>query len=325
MSGISVTILINNYNYGRYLGQAIESALTQDYDYLDVLVVDDGSTDNSREIIATYGKRIRSVLKPNGGQASAFNMGFAASDSDIVCLLDSDDWYLPNKVCRIAAMFAAVPDAGWVFHALQRNFPDGTFECKPWTSTRFVDDRELASRRGRLSICAPATSGLCFTRKFLDTLLPMPEDILITSDNYLKFAAMALAPGIYMEEALAAQRIHDNNAYTLRSDRLPMQARMHLLIAQGLKNRHPELRCLSDKVFSKAVADHIAAGDQDLYSRVAIARYLRQAGLPGRATIMGRIGYHYGKRHLWPYAKRVLRPGLWSRRSCVANSSAHLN
>ena len=67
----SVTIAICNYNYERFLAEAIDSALAQDYPHTSVLVVDDGSTDRSREIILSYGSRIRSVLKENGGQVSA--------------------------------------------------------------------------------------------------------------------------------------------------------------------------------------------------------------------------------------------------------------
>ncbi len=75
-----VTILINNYNYGRFLRQAIDSALDQTYTNIEVLVVDDGSTDESRSVIYSYGDRVRAVFKENGGQASTFNAGVAADD-----------------------------------------------------------------------------------------------------------------------------------------------------------------------------------------------------------------------------------------------------
>jgi len=96
-----VSVIINNYNYGRYLGQAIDSVLTQTYPNIEVIVVDDGSTDGSQEIIKSYGDKIISVLKANGGHASTFNAGFAVSKGDIICLLDSDDMFFSTKVAEI--------------------------------------------------------------------------------------------------------------------------------------------------------------------------------------------------------------------------------
>src|SRR6266511_2235841 len=89
------SIIVNNYNYGRFLKVAIDSALAQTYPATEVIVVDDGSTDESREIIAGYGDRIVPVLKENGGQASAFNAGFRASRGDAIVFLDADDALLP--------------------------------------------------------------------------------------------------------------------------------------------------------------------------------------------------------------------------------------
>src|SRR5688500_10169891 len=100
------SVIINNYNYGRYLGAAIDSALAQTYPHTEVVVVDDGSTDDSRQVIAGYGERVVPVLKENGGQASAFNAGFAASRGDVVLFLDADDLLLPGAVAAAVAHLA---------------------------------------------------------------------------------------------------------------------------------------------------------------------------------------------------------------------------
>ena len=78
------SIIIDNYNYGRFLKDAIESALNQTYPNREVIVVDDGSTDNSREVIASYTDRIIPVLKDNGGHASAFNAGVLVSRGEVI-------------------------------------------------------------------------------------------------------------------------------------------------------------------------------------------------------------------------------------------------
>src|SRR5262249_3765636 len=92
------SIIVNNYNYGPFLRHSIDSALAQTYPNKEVIVVDDGSTDEPRENIASYGKQIIAVVKDNGGQASAFNAGFAVSRGESVLFLDSDDLLLPSTL-----------------------------------------------------------------------------------------------------------------------------------------------------------------------------------------------------------------------------------
>src|SRR5258708_31462520 len=85
-----VSIVINNYNYARFLSKAIDSALAQTYRNVEVIVVDDGSTHNSVQIIRAYGDRVVPVLKENGDHGSAFNAGFARSQGDPVWFLHAD-------------------------------------------------------------------------------------------------------------------------------------------------------------------------------------------------------------------------------------------
>ncbi|MFK5073749.1 glycosyltransferase family 2 protein, partial [Klebsiella pneumoniae] len=79
------------------------------YRRTEVVVVDDGSRDNSRQVIAGYGQRIVAVFKANGGQASAFNAGFRAARGDIICLLDADDLFTVDKVERLVEIYQALP------------------------------------------------------------------------------------------------------------------------------------------------------------------------------------------------------------------------
>ena len=253
-----VSIVINNYNYGQFIGAAIDSALNQTYLHAQVIVVDDGSTDNSREIIKSYEGRIISVLKENGGQASAFNVGFAASCGDIICLLDSDDIFVPEKIAEVVDVFAEHQDVDWCFHPVTLvNININAFiKNSPKILSRECDFR-ADIKRGKMPFNPPATSGLCFKRSLLKMILPMPEaENVSISDNYLKFSAIALSKGFLLGKELAVQRIHGSNAYTLRNDKQKQQlrAKIFILTAYWLRIKFPVLAKSTNKLFARGVA-----------------------------------------------------------------------
>src|SRR5271163_2848528 len=94
------TVLIDTFNYGKYVEEAVRSALEQDFpaEEFEVLVVDDGSTDDTAARLEKFAGRIRYEHKPNGGQASAFNFGVKRARGEFIALLDADDIWLPNKL-----------------------------------------------------------------------------------------------------------------------------------------------------------------------------------------------------------------------------------
>src|SRR5690242_18207842 len=118
-----VSIIVNNYNYGRFVGEAIESALGQTYRNTEIIVVDDGSRDNSREVIAGYGSRIIPVLKENGGQGSALNAGFAVCRGEFVLFLDADDMLEPQAIATVIREWRE--GAARVYFPLQAVGPSG--------------------------------------------------------------------------------------------------------------------------------------------------------------------------------------------------------
>jgi glycosyltransferase involved in cell wall biosynthesis len=251
------SVIINNYNYGHFLPEAIESSLNQTYAPLETIVVDDGSTDNSREILSQYGDRLVSVLKQNGGQASAFNAGFAASHGDIICFLDADDIYLPEKVASIVTVFQQFPNVDWCFHN-QKGLNTVTGEFVPLISKDMdsqICDYRTQMARGKLPHAGPATSSLCFRRSLLEQILPMPEAIAITSDNYLKFATFALSEGFFLGESLAVRKVHGDNRYTARRDRefLILRSNIDMLTAYWLRINWPMLAKFSNQLFSKGL------------------------------------------------------------------------
>jgi glycosyltransferase involved in cell wall biosynthesis len=291
-----VSVVINNYNYGRFLSQAIDSALGQTHPKCEVIVVDDGSTDNSREILASYGDRIHTVLKRNAGQSSAFNAGYAASSGELVCWLDSDDLFLPDKVRTVEGALAAHPGAGWCFHTVRYFREEPTEVTGPpgaaVPATRQVDLR-ARMKRGTVNWEAPPTSGLCFRRSLLDQILPMPEREGVTlHDNFQKFAAIALSEGVVIERDLSLQRLHEANAYTLREDRDRLKARVEVLTALCLRDRIPDIARFTDKRFAFGLAlfarsRGINKGDQE-----TVKTYLSTVPPARRAEVALRALYH---------------------------------
>lgn len=212
-----VSIIINNYNYDRFLAEAIDSALNQTYPHTEVIVVDDGSTDDSREIIAKYGDHITSILQENGKQGAALNSGFAASSGDIVLFLDSDDYLLPMALERIVEAFK--PGVGKVHYRLQivdiESKPSGAFV--PGTTMKLASGhvwQELIKVGGYVSTCM---SGNVYSRLALTNIFPIPDDYKTTADDYLMISMPFYGEVIGIEDPLGVYRIHDSNQWALTS------------------------------------------------------------------------------------------------------------
>src|SRR4051794_21510941 len=173
-----ITVLINNYNYAAYLGQAVDSALAQNHPRVEVLVVDDGSTDGSRDVLAGYGDRIRTVLQANAGQAAAMNRGLAEARGDILLTLDSDDTLDPDTAARVAAVFAADPACVRIQYRLTSvdaaGRPTGA-TMPPQRVPLQEGDLRRQLQRVRGFRTAP-TSGNAWSVPALRRLPPVPED-----------------------------------------------------------------------------------------------------------------------------------------------------
>lgn len=209
-----VSVLLNNHNYGRYLGAALQSVLDQDYpsESVEIVAVDDASTDDSRSVLAGFAPRVKAVLRgKNGGQAAAFNDGFKAATGDVLCLLDSDDWWAPGKLSRVVERFEREPDLGMVQHWCQEIGPSGPFATKfPRLPSRYDADDFLAGR------CVfTGTTGLSFRASALKRLLPVPEELRIDADSYL-YNALLDAPAGNIDETLGFRRVHGANRYAGR-------------------------------------------------------------------------------------------------------------
>jgi len=225
MAGTSTaSVIINNYNYGRFLSDAIESALAQTYPRTEVVVVDDGSEDNSRTIISRYAGRVIPVLKKNGGQGSAFNEGFAASKGETVIFLDADDMLLPHAVEHAvdALRDAEVVKVHWQLRVIDQAGRD-TGQLRPGGTLPSGDLREAAFRLGPTNHLSPPTSGNAWARRFLERVLPVPENVYRTcADTYL----FELAPFFGLIKTIpspqSAYRRHGQNLFSTK----PLEAKL---------------------------------------------------------------------------------------------------
>jgi Glycosyl transferase family 2 len=207
-----VSVIIANYNYAKYLTATIDSVLNQTYPKIEIIVVDDGSTDNSKEVIMGYGNCLIPVFKENGGQASGFNAGFAVSQGELVCFLDADDLWLPSKVEAMVQASLVNPEAGMIYHKMQWIDGEGVPYGKPWPFTLWqgkITDRVVCSGGWWRH---PPTSGLCCTRSFLAQVMPIPkEEYRLAADAYIASLAPLLGEIVGIDQALALYRIHGAN------------------------------------------------------------------------------------------------------------------
>lgn len=120
----SVAVIIPTYNRAHLLRQALESVLAQSRPPDEIIVVDDGSTDDTAQTLAGYAPRIRYLRKPNGGVPSALNYGLAATDADFIAFLDDDDLLIPDAIERHCAFLHAHPDIDFSYSGCYRFWGD---------------------------------------------------------------------------------------------------------------------------------------------------------------------------------------------------------
>jgi len=211
LSQLKASIIVNNYNYEAFLGETIDSALAQTYGNVEVIVVDDGSTDKSREIIASYGDAVVPVLKDNGGQGSAFNSGVEVAKGDVIVFLDSDDRL--DKDCLERAMSHWQDNDSLLLFQLRVIDADGRKIGMNHPADSVMPTgsaREQVLTRGNYP--APPTSGLLFSMRALNKIFPLQVNHDECSvDSVLRILVPFLGDSRFIHEVLGDYRIHTNN------------------------------------------------------------------------------------------------------------------
>ncbi len=281
-----ISVLTNNYNYAPFVSAAISGALTQSYPEREIIVVDDGSTDDSRAVLEGFGDRIKVVLQENGGQAAAMNAAVRESRGEILCFLDADDWWAPGKLAEVAAAFDADPDLVLVYHRLQPVRDGSAAGLAP--IPRSLCDGDLRPRMLRSGGWwpFPMTSAISVRRSAWDAAGDIPECFRISADAWLVGIYPFLGRVGALPAALGFYRLHGNNNWTRELDAGLLARRMaHWRETVAVTNRFLEGRGIGDRL---SLSDHwpLRLAEADLGGAGPVARLrlalqgLRFAGEP---------------------------------------------
>ena len=213
-----VTVLIDTYNHQSFIEDAINSVLGQDFPApeVEILVVDDGSTDHTPDIVRKFAPRVRLLKKANGGQASAFNMGIPEARGEIVAFLDGDDWWAAGKLTAVAEAFAAIPDVGLIGHGVTEVHLDGRQRTEaPREVSRFRLTSLESVKTFRMQRGFLGTSRMAYRRDILSRIGCVPETLKFEADEYLFTLAGLFADVMILREPFTFYRVHGANLFQI--------------------------------------------------------------------------------------------------------------
>lgn len=219
MAALTFSVVVTNYNYREFVLEAVDGALAQSRAPLEVIVVDDGSTDESVELLqARYGDdaRVNLVVGPNGGQLTAFQRGLAKAKGDIVCFLDADDRWGPDYLRQVGEVFDARGDIDFVFSDVQLI---GNESGRQGYAEQATDlGYTVLGTWVRAHWYGAPTSALALRRRLAERVLDLPPEFVaqwrISADNCLVFGASVLgAKKYFLPTGQVDYRIHGRNGW----------------------------------------------------------------------------------------------------------------
>lgn len=227
-----VSIVIPSYNYERFVGEAIESALRQTHDAVEVIVADDGSTDGSRAVISAFGTRIKTVFQDNLGLPSARNSGIRLAGGEYLLFLDADDWLLPGAAADLLEGFALFPEAGIVFGNAQLTDEQGREIGRHRSGAGRVSYRDMLQGNPIL------VSEALVRRSILARTGPFDPDLRQCEDYDLWLKASRLFPIVHLDRTVTRIRHHPRQ---LSKDRT-QQLKWELRVKESLADPSAEMR-----------------------------------------------------------------------------------
>lgn len=215
-----VSVLINNYNYGQYLEECIDSLLNQTYKNIEIIVYDDGSTDNSLQVLSKYKDQLTIISNPNYGrspnqnQANAIYQAFLKSKGDIICFLDSDDAFNKEKVSKVVNFLELNKEVNVVQNKLIEMNREGKISniLRP-VLKKVIDYKEYILSSNDLFHLFVPTSGLSLKREIMKEVLPLKEDKYahIWADTRIMLSTVFIGNIGVIDEPLTNYRIHGEN------------------------------------------------------------------------------------------------------------------
>lgn len=292
-----VSVVICNHNYGHFIDEAIRSALEQTHPATEIVLVDDGSTDNSVDVARRHGDRIRIIQQPNGGQMAAYNTGFEHVSGDVVLFLDSDDKLLPGALAEVAAAMCE-PAVARVHFKLELIDVGGQALGGVIPTQLAEGDLSNLVRKGVLFLAAPG-SGNAYRVSALRRLMPLPvsEQERHGADFFAGYASAFVGEVRALNLILGQYRIHQtNDTQSLRFG----NAKLGLRGSQMIQARYHHLKqWLGRRLPSEHLADVAVVDFSIRKQEYAAAIFCDQGYLAGvRAGLAG-----------WP----ILNRSIWGR------------
>lgn len=223
-----VSVVVINHNYGRFLREAVDSALAQDHDAVEIVVVDDGSTDGSGAVLDALPTGIIQVRQAQCGHVRALNAGFAACAGQIVIFLDADDVLYPDCVTKVlAAWRPGCIKVQYRLDTIDAGGRDLHLQFPAYAGN--LDTREIRARALRSGYYPwPVSSGNAFSRAYLEQVLPIDAGVIFKSpDGFMNKMAPLFGDVLTASEVLGGYRVHGRNAWahSAGSATLPNYAR----------------------------------------------------------------------------------------------------
>lgn len=271
-----ISVIISNYNYGEYISEAIESVLAQTFHNYELIIVDDGSTDQSQEIIQRYGEQypeqIKIILKENGGQASAFNAGFAIASGEIIAFLDADDYWYADKLETIAYYHQS-------YKGIQHNLLINNEKKYTLLEDKTAKQKRMLESYGFMGLIP--TSGLSFDRKTLIKVFPIPEkEYRICADLYIRIMFLNYEDIFSLDTPTAFYRVHDSNKWYLQQSGFAdyLKITINFLNERRLQeNSEMIVRDDESSIIGRLALDYLSLNDKEkyiMYGTGELAKYL---------------------------------------------------